>query len=188
MIKDEQLKTQIEVIELLLLDGKEIKPNYFSKLVKEGRLPTHKKRGSPKKFYYYSEIKPHFIENSLSEEIIKKETLPDMVNTTENNDELELILQEAQTAVQKVQIIKDFWTGKINQQKYEVEKGLYYTKEEINKKAEYVLMSSRNKFLSMPSKIAPSLIGLETIAEAEAIISEAVYEILEELSKINELV
>lgn len=187
MLKDEQLKTQIEVIELLLLDGKEIKPNYFSKLVKEGRLPTHKKRGSPKKFYYYSEIKPHFIENSLSEETIKKE-IPETINTTENNEELEIILQDAQTAVQKVQIIKDFWTGKINQQKYEVEKGLYYSKEEINKKAEYVLMASRNKFLSIPSKVAPSLVGLETIQEAEAILSDAIYEILEELSKINELV
>jgi len=184
-LKKEELKTQKEIINLLYLDGKDIKPNYFSKLVKEGKMPTHTKRGSPKKFYYYSEIKPHFIKSSPSEKIeIKSEE----INTKENNEELAIILQEAQTAVQQVQIIKDFWAGKINQHKYEVEKGLYYSKEEINKKAEYLVISTKNKLLAMPSKIAPSLVGIEEISEVESTLSNAVYEILEELSRINELV
>lgn len=184
----EQLKTQKDIIKLLELDGKEIKPNYFSKLVKQGRIPCHTKRGSPKKFYYYSEIKPHFVENSPSEEIIIKDEVFKEVDNTYNNQELEIILQEAQTSVQKVQVIKDFWMGKINQHKFEVEKGRYYLKEEVDKKAEYVIVSAKNKFLGMPSKVAPLLIGIKNIEEAELIVSEAIYEILKELSNVTELV
>ncbi len=36
----------------------------------------------------------------------------------ESNGELEALLADAQSPSQKVQIIKDFWTGKINRQKF----------------------------------------------------------------------
>jgi hypothetical protein len=40
----------------------------------------------------------------------------------------------------------------------------------------------RAKFVSLPSKLAPSLVGLESVAEIEAELSRAVYEALAELS------
>ena len=40
----------------------------------------------------------------------------------------------------------------------------------------------RSKFVSLPSKLAPSLVGLESVAEIEAELSRAVYEALAELS------
>ena len=40
----------------------------------------------------------------------------------------------------------------------------------------------RSKFVSLPSKLAPSLVGVESVAEIEAELSRAVYEALAELS------
>lgn len=40
----------------------------------------------------------------------------------------------------------------------------------------------RGRFVSLPSKLAPSLIGLESVAEIEAALQDAVWEALSELS------
>ena len=40
----------------------------------------------------------------------------------------------------------------------------------------------RSKFVSLPSKLAPSLVGMESVAEIEAELSRAVYEALSEIS------
>ena len=40
----------------------------------------------------------------------------------------------------------------------------------------------RAKFVSLPSKLAPSLVGMESVAEIEAELTRAVYEALAELS------
>jgi len=39
----------------------------------------------------------------------------------------------------------------------------------------------------VPSKIAPALIGIETIAETKAILDEAMFELLTELSKLEDM-
>jgi len=181
---DNELKTQKEILELLKQDGKIVKPNYFSKLVSQGKIPFHKKENSKKKYYYYYEIKPFFIQEKNDKEI----KIPKELNNQENNQELQEILSQATTPVQKVQILKDFWASKINQHKYEVEKGKYYLKEEINKKAEYVISSAKSKFLALPSKIAPALVGIDDIAVIKNILEDAIYEILNELGGLNELV
>jgi hypothetical protein len=59
-----------------------------------------------------------------------------------------------------VQFIKNFWSVKLNEFKYEVEKGKYYPKEEIDKKAEKVTIAAKNKALALPTKLAPQLILL----------------------------
>ena len=43
------------------------------------------------------------------------------IYNNETKDELEVLLETAQSSSQKVQIIKDFWVGKINKQKFMVE-------------------------------------------------------------------
>jgi len=45
------------------------------------------------------------------------------------------------------------------------------------------IMNAKSKFMSMPSKLAPMMIGLESIAEAEEILRTAIYEALLELSR-----
>jgi len=121
-----------------------------------------------------------------------KENLPknlpkELPITDEMMEELENLLLDVSNPSQKVAIIKDFWIGKINQLKYEVEKGKYYSKEIIDKKAEHILVSFRNKTLAMPSKVAPTLVGIEDAAEIKAILDNAVYELLDELSRLEDI-
>lgn len=52
-----------------------------------------------------------------------KKTLDSDVDTIENREELEDLLLDAQNSMQKVTITKDFWLGKINQQKFLKEDG-----------------------------------------------------------------
>jgi len=59
--------------------------------------------------------------------------------------------------------------------------------DEIRKETEYVLTSFKNKTLGVPSKIAPALLGIETIAEIKAILDDAMYELLTELSKLEDM-
>lgn len=63
------------------------------------------------------------LSNSEDNKTIEDFTDADITNdknlfTNENLKELEEYLKEAKSVSQKVQIIKDFWTGKINKQKY----------------------------------------------------------------------
>ena len=59
--------------------------------------------------------------------------------------------------------------------------------EEIRKENEYILTSFRNRALGVPSRIAPALIGLETIAEIKSILDDAMYELLTELSQLEDM-
>ena len=124
----------------------------------------------------------------LDNKKIIKENLPKNIPVTnEMIGDLEILLTGVENPSQKVAIIKDFWIGKINQLKFEVEKGKYYSKELIDKKAENILVSFRNKTLALPSKVAPTLIGIEDVAEIKAILDNAVYELLDELSRLEDI-
>lgn len=59
--------------------------------------------------------------------------------------------------------------------------------EEIRKENEYILTSFRNKTLGVPSRISPALLGLETIAEIKSILDDAMYELLTELSQLEDM-
>ena len=102
--------------------------------------------------------------------------LDDILEELENTDEL------------PPNIRKDLADAKLKEFKLAVEQGKYYTKEEINKKAEYLVISTKNKILGLPAKVAPVLVGLEDIAEVEKLLYDSCYELLEGLSKIDELV
>lgn len=57
--------------------------------------------------------------------------------------------------------------------------------DEIRKENEYVLTAFKNKSLAIPSKIAPALIGIESIAEIQAILERAMYDLLIELANLE---
>lgn len=57
--------------------------------------------------------------------------------------------------------------------------------DEIRKENEYVLTAFKNKSLAIPSKIAPALIGIESIAEIQAILERAMYDLLRELANLE---
>ena len=92
------------------------------------------------------------LENNIPKKS-KKEILENNLYNNENLDELNSLLLTASTSSQKVQIIKDFWTGKINEQKFLEGEKLLMPKEEIIKNVQRILKAFRDKTLSLPTKI-----------------------------------
>ncbi|DAB40794.1 MAG TPA: hypothetical protein CFH81_00360 [Sulfurovum sp. UBA12169] len=104
----------------------------------------------------------------------------------DNIRELKLLLRGKLTSGQKVQIINTFWAGKLNQQKYmEGEKRLM-PKEQIIKDNQRILKAFRDKALALPTKMSLDLLGLKDKKEAAAIIESYIYELLEELSQLED--
>lgn len=82
---------------------------------------------------------------------------------------------------------KDLADARLKELELAKKKGELISLEEIRKECEYILSSFKNKTLGVPSKIAPALIGLETIAETKAILDDAMYELLTGLSKLEDM-
>lgn len=82
-------------------------------------------------------------------------------------------------------IRKDLADARLKEHKLKELQGEVISIEEIRKENEYILTAFRNKTLGVPSKIAPALIGIESVAEIKAILEEAMYELLTELSRLE---
>ena len=117
----------------------------------------------------------------------KKEILENNLYNNENLDELNSLLLTALTSSQKVQIIKDFWTGKINEQKFLEGEKLLMPKEEIIKDVQRILKAFRDKTLSLPTKMSSELVGIKDKKEVAAIVESYCYELLEELSSLEDI-
>jgi predicted transcriptional regulator len=125
--------------------------------------------------------------NDISVSTNKKiKTNSDLYNLT-NLEELEVLLENANTGNQKVQIIKDFWTGKINKQKFLENEKQLIKKEQITKDIQRILKAFRDKTLAIPLKISSDLLGLKTKREIAGVVESYMYELLEELSALEDL-
>ena len=105
----------------------------------------------------------------------------------DNLDELKDLLLSASTGNQKVQIIKDFWTGKINQQKYLEGEKLLIPKEQIVKDVQRILKAFRDKALALPTKISSDLVGLTEKKDVAVVVESYMFELLEELSNLEDI-
>ena len=105
----------------------------------------------------------------------------------DNLEELKTLLSEAKSSSQKVQIIKDFWTGKINEQKFLEGEKLLIPKEQIIKDVQRILKAFRDKTLSLPTKMSSELVGIKDKKEVAAIVESYCYELLEELSSLEDI-
>lgn len=126
------------------------------------------------------------LENNIPKKS-KKEILENNLYNNENLDELNGLLLKASTSSQKVQIIKDFWTGKINEQKFLEGEKLLMPKEEIIKDVQRILKAFRDKTLSLPTKMSSELVGIKDKKEVAAIVESYCYELLEELSSLEDI-
>lgn len=172
-----KLVTQTELAKIL-----DVSQPYIAKLIKQGVFDSC---FQGKKLDKNCALEAYFLFKNSSTSA-KKRSKANFSSKSVGND-LEELLAAAQTPIQKVQIQKDYWAAKLNEFKFEVEKGKYYPKEVIDKKAEHILVSFRNKTLALPSKIAPALVGIEDAAEIKAILDNAVYELLDELSRLEDI-
>ena len=105
----------------------------------------------------------------------------------DNLEELKTLLSEAKSSSQKVQIIKDFWTGKINEQKFLEGEKLLIPKEQIIKDVQRILKAFRDKTLSLPTKMSTELVGLKDKKEVASVVESYCYELLEELSSLEDI-
>jgi len=122
---------------------------------------------------------------------IEKNTGGDIKDTElynrDNLNDLETLLLGAETSAQKVNVIKDFWTGKINEQKFLEGQKLLIPKEQIIKDVQRILKAFRDKALALPTKISGDLIGLTEKREVATIVESYMYELLEELSNLEDV-
>jgi hypothetical protein len=122
------------------------------------------------------------IEDNTSEDI--KDT---GLYNQENLTDLETLLDGAVTSAQKVNVIKDFWTGKINEQKFLEGQKLLIPKEQIIKDVQRILKAFKDKALSLPTKISSDLVGLTEKREVATIVESYMYELLEDLSNLEDI-
>ena len=126
------------------------------------------------------------LDNNISNHTQKIVFDTDLYNQ-ENLKELNTLLSTAKTSSQKVQIIKDLWTGKINEQKFLEGEKLLIPKEQIIKDVQRILKAFRDKTLSLPTKMSTELVGLKDKKEVAAIVESYCYELLEELSSLEDI-
>jgi len=169
------LITQKELAEIIGVDA-----GYISRLAKQGIFDNCR---SGKKLIKDCALQVYFLRKQAKDNNIDFKPIETKTNITELNE----LLSQTESPTQYVQVLKDFWAGMIGKFKYEVEKGKYYSKEIIDKKAEHILVSFRNKTLAMPTKVAPTLVGIEDVAEIKSILDNAVYELLDELSRLEDI-
>ncbi len=117
-------------------------------------------------------------------EQIAQET-PDEVKETEvyndnNIDELAKILKEVPDPLRKMQVTKEYWLAKLNEQKYlENEKRLVPT-EQVAREAAQLATIVKQRLYVIPNKVAPLCYGKE-MAEIKDILLEAINEAIEDL-------
>ena len=169
--------------------NRSIKREFISRLAKENKIPFYDIDG--KKLYRPNEIinnLPKSRTTSIQDNIKNNndiDTLTDdsIKENTElyNGDtiqDLEAYLQTAINSSQKVQIIKDYWTGKINEQKYLTEQGTLISINNVVSENQKVVKAIRDKCLAIPSKVAPIVVGIDNIVEIQQILDDAIYEAL----------
>lgn len=105
----------------------------------------------------------------------------------ENLERLKQLTAQAKNTLQEVQIIKDFWTGKISEQKFLEGEKLLIPKEQIIKDVQRILKAFRDKTLSLPTKMSGDLVGLKDKKDVAVIVESYCYELLEELSSLEDI-
>jgi hypothetical protein len=180
------------------MDGKKIKRDCALKIYLEIKDPT---RDSQREANRSAKISPakktatkkdelKKVSTAVEDEISKVTTKNIKDSELYNQDnlaELELLLVSATTGNQKVQIIKDFWTGKINQQKFLEGEKLLIPKDQIIKDVQRILKAFRDKALALPTKISGDLVGLKDKKDVAVVVESYMYELLEELSNLEDV-
>ena len=161
---------------------------YISKLVKKG---VFDKCFEGKKIKYECAVKAlngnikDFKKTTPIKEFIKQNTPKEFqTKINEYQGELELLLIDVENPSQKVQIIKDFWIGKLNQQKYEVEKQKYFSKDEIKEQVQKIAVIVKQRLFNIPIKVAP-LCYQKEVNEIKEIVYDAINEAVEDLQRLN---
>ncbi len=101
----------------------------------------------------------------------------------QNVEELAELLVDVFNPSQKVQIIKEYWAGKLNEIKFLKESGKLVEKSEVENELYEVALAIREKLLNIPMRVANDLAGKSDEFEIRQILEDEIREALEDLSR-----
>lgn len=152
----------------------------FSKRVKKGQIKFYYKSNSKKKFYKLDEVsKVYGINikdiNSSTPINIKNDTT---LFTPNHKEELNLLLKDLDTPIQKVSAIKDFWDGKLKELKYKEAEREVIPMHEALGVMQVAVTNFKSKMYEIPHQLKAQHPDLSTdIAnELHSMIDKAFYE------------
>jgi hypothetical protein len=176
-----ELYTQAEILKQLnKYSRKEITKQAFYDRVKRGQVKIHYKPKSKKKFYKLHEVAKVYgikigeIESNTP--VAVKENKE--IFTSENLDELNQLLNEADTPMVRVSIIDTFWAGKIKEAKYkEAIRELIPLHEAVGV-VQVATTNFKTKMYEIPQQMKAHFpdMGIEMVDELHKMIDKAFYE------------
>jgi len=167
---------------------------YISKLVKKGvfdncfegkklKLDCAKKAYEENRKIFLRETKLE----KVKKEVIKKTPAEikqdDEVFNEKNLDELAELLLDVEKPALKVQIIKEYWAGKLNELKFLKEKGKLIEKDEVEREFYEVALMLKEKLLNIPMRVSNELAGKSDEFEIRQILEDEIRLALEDLSR-----
>ncbi len=184
-----RLLTQSELAKKL-----KVSRQYISKLVKKGvfencfegkklKLDCAKKAYEENRKIFLRETKLE----KLKKEVIKK--TPDEIKqdsevfNKKNLDELADLLLDVDKPALKVQIIKEYWAGKLNELKFLKEKEKLIEKDKVEREFYEVALLLKENLLNIPMRISGDLAGKSDEFEIRQILEEEIRTSLEDLSR-----
>jgi len=180
-----ELLTQTEVIKKLNECIKNtVTKQAFYKRVKKGLIQPYYKANSSKKFYKFNEVaRVYGVE---ANEI--KETIVDinLFNNLESSKQLDFLLANVTTPLQKTSIIKTFWSGKAKEARYkEIREKLIYRHEAVGV-INIARENFKNIFYQIPHELkAQSNIDEDMLSFLISSIDKAFYEFSKHTIKQN---
>lgn len=181
------------------LDGKKLKRDCALKTYLDIKDPSRDNQREANRNSKISPAKKAAAKKAAIKKAPVKKVVPEIEDNTsedikdtglynqDNLADLEVLLFGAVTSAQKVNVIKDFWTGKINEQKFLEGQKLLIPKEQIVKDVQRILKAFRDKALALPTKISSDLVGLTEKREVATVVESYMYELLEELSNLEDV-
>lgn len=181
------------------LDGKKLKRDCALKTYLDIKDPSRDNQREANRNSKISPAKKAAARKTTTKKPLVKKVVPEIEDNTsedikdtglynqDNLADLEVLLLGAVTSAQKVNVIKDFWTGKINEQKFLEGQKLLIPKEQIIKDVQRILKAFRDKALSLPTKISSDLVGLTEKREVATVVESYMYELLEDLSNLEDI-
>ena len=154
----------------------DVDPSYISRLAKQGVFDKCK---SGKKLIKDCALRAYFLREA-------KKSDKNFKPFPTQQKELDELLAQTNSPAQYVQVLRDYWSAQTNKFKLDVEKGKYYPKEEIDKKAERIITAAKSKALAIPTKIAPHLLAMNDVNEIKEVLERAMQEFLDELARLDD--
>ncbi len=163
--------------------------SYITKLAKKGILDGCKNSDGK----LVKECAIHAVERYRAggKNHIREHVPPVVLDTpvfnAENVSDLDALLAQVDDPNRSVQLMKDFWTAKLNEYKAKEQKKELIRLDEVVEANQKIIKAFRDKALSVPTKLTPVLESAKNASEIKEILEDAMYELLTEVSTLDNI-